>query len=391
MALITLDNGLDHTRPNSFGPKGLAELDAAIDTALERDDVVADRTHRQAVHPRGGRRHHRDATHHPPRAGARGRALRAPGVRQARRRPQAVLRIHQRTRHRRRTRGGPQLHLPHGDRIGAGGGVQRVLPRHPPRLGRHLAAAQPRGCRPRGQDHRRERPEQQPDAARPGGRAGGYRGRDVRGRRLPRTLPRLGRPGGQRAGRGAAAGGRPRRRLGRRRGTRPCVRRRQAARRRAGRLPRARHHRGGEDDDEGRRLRCRGRRARRSRDDRGVPLRAVRVRPGPAPGEEAGGRARQVPRPPGHQGRDRRRRTDGEPARPAVRPSVAGTRSAHGHRRRAGREGPRVRPGGGRQARGQGPASVPTWRTGSRPSSAGPPTRAATPTATSYSRPSSRR
>ena len=41
MALITLDNGLDHTRPNSFGPKGLAELDAAIDTALERDDVVA--------------------------------------------------------------------------------------------------------------------------------------------------------------------------------------------------------------------------------------------------------------------------------------------------------------------------------------------------------------
>ena len=26
MALITLDNGLDHTRPNTFGPKSLAAL-----------------------------------------------------------------------------------------------------------------------------------------------------------------------------------------------------------------------------------------------------------------------------------------------------------------------------------------------------------------------------
>ncbi|GIF74851.1 3-hydroxyacyl-CoA dehydrogenase NAD-binding domain-containing protein [Asanoa siamensis] len=36
-ALITLDNGLDHTKPNSFGPGGLASLDEAITaaTALE--------------------------------------------------------------------------------------------------------------------------------------------------------------------------------------------------------------------------------------------------------------------------------------------------------------------------------------------------------------------
>jgi len=33
-ALITLDNGLDHTKPNTMGPEGLASLDAAIDTAL---------------------------------------------------------------------------------------------------------------------------------------------------------------------------------------------------------------------------------------------------------------------------------------------------------------------------------------------------------------------
>ncbi len=41
MALITLDNGHDHTKPNTFGPKGLASLNAAIDAALARDDIVA--------------------------------------------------------------------------------------------------------------------------------------------------------------------------------------------------------------------------------------------------------------------------------------------------------------------------------------------------------------
>lgn len=32
VALITLDNGLDHTKPSSFGPGGLAAIDAALDT-----------------------------------------------------------------------------------------------------------------------------------------------------------------------------------------------------------------------------------------------------------------------------------------------------------------------------------------------------------------------
>ena len=41
MALITLDNGLDHTRPNSFGPQGLAELEAALDSVLDREDITA--------------------------------------------------------------------------------------------------------------------------------------------------------------------------------------------------------------------------------------------------------------------------------------------------------------------------------------------------------------
>ncbi|MEU0550364.1 3-hydroxyacyl-CoA dehydrogenase NAD-binding domain-containing protein [Micromonospora sp. NPDC005979] len=36
-ALITLDNGFDHTKPNTFGPAGLASLDAAISAALAAD------------------------------------------------------------------------------------------------------------------------------------------------------------------------------------------------------------------------------------------------------------------------------------------------------------------------------------------------------------------
>jgi enoyl-CoA hydratase/carnithine racemase len=36
-AVITLDNGFDHTKPNSFGPGGLASLDEAITNALEAD------------------------------------------------------------------------------------------------------------------------------------------------------------------------------------------------------------------------------------------------------------------------------------------------------------------------------------------------------------------
>jgi 3-hydroxyacyl-CoA dehydrogenase/enoyl-CoA hydratase/carnithine racemase len=40
-ALITLDNGLDHTKPNTWGPGGLAALDAALDEVAARDDLVA--------------------------------------------------------------------------------------------------------------------------------------------------------------------------------------------------------------------------------------------------------------------------------------------------------------------------------------------------------------
>ncbi|MEN0137007.1 MAG: 3-hydroxyacyl-CoA dehydrogenase NAD-binding domain-containing protein [Rhodococcus sp. (in: high G+C Gram-positive bacteria)] len=40
VALITLDNGFDHTKPSSFGPGGLAALDAALDEAFAAHPVA---------------------------------------------------------------------------------------------------------------------------------------------------------------------------------------------------------------------------------------------------------------------------------------------------------------------------------------------------------------
>ncbi len=41
MALITLDNGHDHTRPNTFGPAGLLALRGALEQVAGRDDIAA--------------------------------------------------------------------------------------------------------------------------------------------------------------------------------------------------------------------------------------------------------------------------------------------------------------------------------------------------------------
>ncbi|MDE9366822.1 3-hydroxyacyl-CoA dehydrogenase NAD-binding domain-containing protein [Luteipulveratus sp. YIM 133132] len=38
-ALITLDNGFDHTKPNSFGPQGLTELAGVLDTLAQRAEA----------------------------------------------------------------------------------------------------------------------------------------------------------------------------------------------------------------------------------------------------------------------------------------------------------------------------------------------------------------
>ncbi len=41
LALITLDNGFDHTKPSTFGPASLLELNDAIDAVAARDDIAA--------------------------------------------------------------------------------------------------------------------------------------------------------------------------------------------------------------------------------------------------------------------------------------------------------------------------------------------------------------
>jgi 3-hydroxyacyl-CoA dehydrogenase/enoyl-CoA hydratase/carnithine racemase len=41
LGLITLDNGEDHTKPNTFGPRSLLSLNAAIDAALADDEITS--------------------------------------------------------------------------------------------------------------------------------------------------------------------------------------------------------------------------------------------------------------------------------------------------------------------------------------------------------------
>src|SRR6195952_3200036 len=41
IALITLDNGFDHTKPNTFGPGGLLKLDAALGEIEAHSPAVA--------------------------------------------------------------------------------------------------------------------------------------------------------------------------------------------------------------------------------------------------------------------------------------------------------------------------------------------------------------
>ena len=112
VALITLDNGRDHTRPNTLGPLGLASLDAAISSRCRRLPR-RDRRHRQAVHLRGRRR---------PVAGRRWsptgdsaaeiRRARPPGVPPARHARHPDLRLRQRRRLGRRNGARPALRLP---------------------------------------------------------------------------------------------------------------------------------------------------------------------------------------------------------------------------------------------------------------------------------------
>ena len=191
--LITLDNGHDHSRPNSLGPHGLASLNSAIDAALARDDIAA------------------IAITGKPFIFAAGADLTLIGKITDREQAVAIGRIGHAVFDKLHTSAGAHLHLPQrpgpgrwpGDRaplpLPDGLGARRrnrparVLPRHAARLGRGLSAAQPDRCRRRGHGDHRERPEPEPDAHGSAGPSAGDRRRELRRSRFPRAFAGVGR------------------------------------------------------------------------------------------------------------------------------------------------------------------------------------------------------
>ncbi len=161
-------------------------------------DLAAVGRHRQAVHLRRRRRPVGDRPGPRPRrdrAVRPGGAQRLPALRRARR---PHVRLRQRRGDGRRHRAGPALRLPH-DVDGRGSHVAaRGLPRPHPRLGRRVAAAQPHRPGECARGHHR-----QPDAAEPADEAQGRaaprrRRRPARAGRLPRAVDPLGRRSRQR-------------------------------------------------------------------------------------------------------------------------------------------------------------------------------------------------
>ena len=116
-ALITLDNGFDHTKPTTFGPAVAGEPERRHRPGREGGRGRRDRRrrhHRQAVHLRGRRRPQGR------RAAEASTRTRSPSARAATTSSSASpssrvpdLRVLQRRGHGRRRRGRPALHLPH--------------------------------------------------------------------------------------------------------------------------------------------------------------------------------------------------------------------------------------------------------------------------------------
>ena len=111
VALITLDNGRDHTRPNTFGPAGLASLDAAISAAIDADPDAIAVTGKPFVFAAGADLS-QSATVADRSVAADFVALGHRVFAPAREAPDADLRLRQRARPRRRHGAGAALRLP---------------------------------------------------------------------------------------------------------------------------------------------------------------------------------------------------------------------------------------------------------------------------------------
>ena len=247
--LITLDNGEDHTKPNTLGPRSLTEYNDALNAALARDDIAA------------------IAITGKPFILAAGADLKALGGLTGRDQAVKIARIGHAVFDKLHTAAVPTFAFVNGLALGggleislhadyrtvstaaAGIALAGVLPRSAAGLGWHLPAAQPDRTGERRPGDHRERPEPEQDAERPAGREAGHRRRHLRRRRLPGRLARLGRPRRGRRDHRRPAGDRPRRGLGRGRDERagssptrrsPAPRRRRTGRWRRSRWPRPR-------------------------------------------------------------------------------------------------------------------------------------------------------
>ncbi len=291
IAIVTMDNGEDYRKPNSFGPGGMASLNACLDRVAAEPDVKAlILTGKPFIFGAGA-----DLTH-----GAGSEDLRARPWRsrngacrlQAPHGPALPDRgRHQRCRPGRGAGDSAGMRLPHHLPRRRRGGLPRVLPGARPGMGRHHPAAQAHRPREGAGDHHPQRPQQQPHDQRQEGLRAGHRRPHLRAGRFPRQDRRVHR--GPAAGHGE--GGEDRARLvqpGRPGGAGQGRGRLQGARQLQGPLHGHRQHRRGQGQHGGRGIRPGGRgpgHAHPLAPDAGGGL---RLRPHPAPGQEAGGRAR---------------------------------------------------------------------------------------------------
>ena len=178
VALVTIDNGEDHTKPSTFGRAALESLAATLDE-LERGDFAALLlTGKPFVfaHRRGGGA----------RLARRPRALRADC-----RAAVSDGRGDQRRVPRRRRRDRAPLYGAHGLDRGASLRLPRGLPRHLPRLGRHTARAPARRAEGGRHSRGREPDAPEPDDRRSEGARARVRRLLARAGRVPRRVARV--------------------------------------------------------------------------------------------------------------------------------------------------------------------------------------------------------
>ena len=397
LALVTLDNGRDHTRPNTLGP---ARCSSSARTSMR----LAERAATGEIHA--------VAVTGKPFILAAGADLSKVAEIPTREIGQQMAQLGHHVLGKQATLGVPSFVFINGLALGgglemplnadyrtidssaAGARAARGLPRPHPRLGRRLPAAEPDRHRERPQGHHREPAEEEPHAQ--GARRPSTSASPTRSSRRSTSsrtrsawaddvlaAPRRSSARTRRASSSASSSG-----------TSPSHRPQDAREPHRHRpevaLRRARPAEGRQERHEGGGLRAEDEALADLDRRRPVPGQHLRLQPGAEARQAPGRCARQGARQEGHQGRRHRRRLHGQPVRAAVRAPPAGARRHHRPRPGPRRQGRRVHPRRDRHAGRQGPHLRPTRPTGCAPSSPARPTRPTSPTATGSSRPSSR-